>query len=150
MTGRATDIAANANYVWITGDTWKSSGYDIHQWNGAGWNKMGGTAVEITIGANTSLPWVVNSKGEIFQRNLSGWTKMPGKASDIEAGYDEVYICGLNLVGYNAYDLYQYDWNSNSWCKMTGSGMRISVDYTNNRHPVVVNGYKRIFTSYYE
>lgn len=65
--GGATDLADG----WVLGTDRHRGGYGIYQWNGRGWSRMPGTAVE--IGGSYQRPWVVNDRGIRYVWNGYDW-----------------------------------------------------------------------------
>jgi hypothetical protein len=127
LPGSATDIGASAGATYVIGTTAEGSGFGIHKWNGTDWTKISGSAVRIDV-ENNGNPWVVNSLGEIFKRDGSSWKLLPGKARDIGIGAEgSVYIIGRTAEA-GGYGIYK--WNGSDWTKISGAGVRITVDHT--------------------
>ncbi|MDJ1173880.1 tectonin domain-containing protein [Roseofilum capinflatum] len=59
--GKARDIGDG----WLIGMNSVRGGHEVYQWNGSGWNPTGGGAV--SIGGNSSNPYVVNDNMDIFR-----------------------------------------------------------------------------------
>lgn len=69
LPGLAKDIGVGSDNVWIIGTNPVGDGYDfgVHRWTGSTWQAFDGGGVQIAVGF-PGLPWIVNSKGNIFQR----------------------------------------------------------------------------------
>ena len=65
--GAARDIGIGADgSVWIIGTGSGAGGYDIFRWNGAGWNRVTGSGIEVSVD-QYGYPWVLASGGEIYR-----------------------------------------------------------------------------------
>lgn len=103
-TGLGSDIGSGGA-TWMIGRTLISgtSDYPIFKWNGTGWiQASNGGGVKIAVDPN-GVPWVINSKGEIWKKNdatlTSSFTKLSGLATDIGIGSNgSVWITGTNLL----------------------------------------------------
>jgi|GEM_PF-1029032 len=56
---------------WVLGTDRHRGGYGIYRWNGRGWSRMPGEAVE--IGGSYERPWVVNAYGTRYVWNGHEW-----------------------------------------------------------------------------
>lgn len=72
-TGLASDIAAGGDgSIWIIGTDNVPGGHGIYKYNGSGWTKYPGGAVDISVDPN-GVPWVANNVQQIFRYNsISG------------------------------------------------------------------------------
>jgi hypothetical protein len=142
--GLAKDIGIGADgSVWIIGaDPVGASDFGIHRWTGRGWESVDGGAVRIDVD-DQGIPWVVNSKGEIFRRIGTQWQTLPGRAKDIGIGADgSVWIIGADPVDVSDFGIQR--WTGTDWEAVDGAtGIRIDVDRDGN--PWVVNSKGEIF-----
>jgi hypothetical protein len=65
--GEATSISNG----WVLGTDRHRGGFGIYRWNGRGWSRMPGEALE--IGGSHDRPWVVNATGTRFTWNGYEW-----------------------------------------------------------------------------
>jgi hypothetical protein len=156
--GCAKDVGVGSDgSVWVIGCSVVPGGFDIHKWNGSGWNveSGGGGAVRIAVGS-TGIPWVVNDAGSIFRRTSSNpstgsWQMLPGAAKDIGIGPDNyAWIIGTSPVvgGFNI-----WVWDEQvafstaparaEWVSVPGGATQISVGA--NGRPWLVNNANSIF-----
>lgn len=140
--GAAKDIGVGADgSVWIVGTNERGVGYGIYSWDGNKWIESDGAGVRVDVDP-FGVPWVVNSRGNIFRKNKGeNWRKMPGSAKDIGIGADgSVWIIEMTKTngGYTiAY------WDGDRWVRTDGGAVRIDVDPEGNAW--IVNSYGEIF-----
>lgn len=77
--GEATALADG----WVLGTDRHRGGFGIYRWNGRGWSRMPGEAVQ--IGGSYSRPWVVNATGTRFTWDGREWRE---EASRLRPGRD--------------------------------------------------------------
>lgn len=125
----AIDISVGADgSIWVIGWHTPNDG-PIFRWDFTllNWSLVDGGGRRIAVGAN-GLPWVVNSKGEIYRRHQEGtWQMIPGFARDISVGAEgSVWIIGTNKIG-NDYGIYRWNEAISNWEVADGTGARIAV-----------------------
>lgn len=156
--GCAKDIGIGANNtVWIIGCSPVNGGFDIHKWNGSGWDVEythgGGTRISVN---GQGVPWIVNNAGSIFRRSSASpsagfWEMMPDTATDIGVWNDDYpWIVGTTAVG-GGYQIRV--WNEQpagndspaqrQWLTVPGGATQIAVGA--DGAPVLVNSSGSIF-----
>lgn len=84
LSGSASDIAYGGGVRWHIGGN-----NSIYRANGAGWQRVNGSAKRIAAGPDGNA-WVVGTDDNIYRFDGRNWNSSPGKALDITVGPDGV------------------------------------------------------------
>jgi len=87
---------------WVLGTDRHNGGYGIYRWNGYGWNRMPGTAVE--IGGSYQRPWVVNDRGIRYDWNGYDWRQSVRASRDNRNGRDNLWDDRSNSFNHNPHN----------------------------------------------
>lgn len=66
--------------MYVIGTDPQPGGFGIYSWNGTGWSRMPGGAVQVLGVDSSGAPWVKNDQHQIFRWDGSAWRQMPGAA----------------------------------------------------------------------
>ena len=72
---------------WVIGTDRRDGGYGIYRWNGRGFNRMPGAAID--IGGSYEHPWVINNRGERFEWTGRDWREVRSYSSNRNNRADE-------------------------------------------------------------
>jgi hypothetical protein len=142
MPGTASDIAVGHDgSVFITGGTRCNSGREIYKFiPPLGWTKIPGYGNKISVSPE-GVPWVVNSRGEVFKYNNGGLSKLEGAAVKIVIGKDdEIWAIGTTSCP-GGHELFRYV--DQGWVKMDGCAVDIEIAPDNTIW--VINSKQEIF-----
>lgn len=120
LPGMITDIGVGPKgAIWALDAKRTNCNYGVQQWTGKSWKKIKGSAVRIDVDAK-GLPWVINSKNQVFRYDGRKWHKLLGSAWDIGIGANgDVWVIGSDRAPY------KYD--GKYWVKTSGYLASISV-----------------------
>ena len=122
----ALDIGAGCDgSIWVTGRAADGGGHPVLRWDGARWERTGGTAVAVSVAPN-GLPWTVDETGAISRRTPGGplgaaWSALPGSATDIALS------TGVGPTAWTAGNDGIHAWNGESWDRVPGRAVRIAA-----------------------
>ncbi len=131
------DIAGKAREITIAPDgvAWKigtdadGADYSLYQYNGVGWDKVGGVASHFAVGSagdvfknqgtvisnnqpyTAANPWIIKSSGDIYWFHNNQWVLQEGlKASDIAVDRKgPAWLLGATAESDGNFDIYQDD-----------------------------------------
>jgi hypothetical protein len=110
--------------MWVIGTNKEGGGFGVYKWLGKRYQKVNGSALQISVDA-AGNPWLVNNAKAIYKHDGKRWLRRPGAAYDIGVGSEgTVWVIGTNREG-GGFGIYRSSEGANQtlWASQTQGAM---------------------------